>query len=118
MKLPNLNKRVTLYFPQEIETPEGNRRDYFEATIPAEFYPLGGTLDPQAPGYAPGEQARASIRWPCVTLPPDTGRTPERLKTEDGRVWQVVSFQDSAPPYVGYKSLLLARAGEAAELPH
>lgn len=117
MKLPNLNRRVTLYFPQNEDSPEGTRRVYYEVAVPAEFYPLGGTLDPQAPGYAPGEQARVSIRWPCVELPPLTGVTPERLKTEDGRIWQVVSFQDSAPPYVGYKSLLLMRSGEAAELP-
>ena len=118
MKLPNLNQRVTLFFPFDDNSAEGDRRTYFEADVSAEYYPLGGSLDQQAPGYALGEQARVSIRWPCVQLPQNAGRSPERVKTSDGRVWQVVSFQDSAPPYRGYKSIMMTRSGQGGALPN
>ena len=118
MKPPNLNRQITLYFPHYTPGDEGEETIYTEVVANAEVYPLPGGLDNEPPGYAPGDRAHAVIRWPCADLSAlQVDAYPDRVKTDDDKIWQVMSFVDSTQPIVGYKMMMLARSGGAAATP-
>lgn len=115
MKPPNLNEQIVLYFPRRVQGEEGDEISYHEVPVNAEVYPLPGGIENEPAGFAPGDRAHAVIRWPCADLSSlQVQPWPDRVKTGDGRIWQVMSFVDSTQPITGYKMMQLGRQGGAA----